>query len=171
MAHVPLSLQRTHGKASPRAIPAIYIGEAPGVKGGILLFNPATKRTFIRRTFKVIDIRSRESIPISPMMDIAVYLEDEIDRFIYEDNHHRSLVLNDLIPPAIDAIAPLPQTFEPAVSDSYVFIPESEASDSSRRFYGKIGMEFVDPGESPTLHFRITGIWFSYAFLPVLRCR
>jgi hypothetical protein len=78
MAHVPLSLQRTHGKA-----------------------------------------------------------------FIYNNNHHRSLVLRDLIPPAVNAIAPLPPTFEPDVSDSYVFIPESEVSDSSRRFYGKIGMEFV----------------------------
>jgi hypothetical protein len=92
------------------------------------------------------------------MMDIAVYPEAEIDRFIYDDNYHRSLVLSDLISPAVDAIAPLPPTFEPAVSDSYIFIPESEASDSSRRFYGKIGMEFVDSGESPPLHFRITGV-------------
>ena len=137
MAHIPLSLQRTHGKASPHAIPEIYIDEAPGVKGGILLFNTGTKRTFIRRTFKVIGFRSRKSIPISPMMDIAVYPEAEIDRFIYNDNYHRSLVLSDLISPAVDAIAPLPPTFEPAVSDSYIFIPESEASDSSRRFYGK----------------------------------
>jgi hypothetical protein len=55
MAHVPLSLQRTHGKASPRAIPAIYIGEAPGVKGGILYLT-------LRRNVPLSVVRLKSSV-------------------------------------------------------------------------------------------------------------
>ena len=54
MAHVPLKLQATHGD---RAILNYAVGTAlrhRGAKGGLILFNPLTKRDVIRRTYKVI---------------------------------------------------------------------------------------------------------------------
>ena len=50
MAHIPEQLQHA---LSGRSFVTISIGCAPGYKGGILLYNPTTKRTIIvRRTFK-----------------------------------------------------------------------------------------------------------------------
>ena len=51
MAHVPTKLQTGLGA---RSFTTIAIGSTPGIKGGILLYNPKTKRTVVRRTFKVI---------------------------------------------------------------------------------------------------------------------
>jgi hypothetical protein len=49
-AHVPLDSQSGF---SGRSIDTIYIGMAHGKHGGILLFNPITKRTIVRRSFRV----------------------------------------------------------------------------------------------------------------------
>ena len=54
MAHVPLKLQVIHGD---RAILNYAVGTAlrhKRAKGGLILFNPLTKREVIRRTYKVI---------------------------------------------------------------------------------------------------------------------
>ncbi len=51
MAHLPLSEQTT---LSGRAFISYYVGCAPNYRGGILLYNPATQRTIIRRSYKVI---------------------------------------------------------------------------------------------------------------------
>ena len=54
MAHVPLKQQDTHGD---RAILNYAVGTAlrhKGAKGGLILFNPLTKRDVIRRTYKII---------------------------------------------------------------------------------------------------------------------
>ena len=51
MAHRPLELQTA---ISGRSFMTYSVGCAPGYKGGILLFNPNTKRYIVRRTFKVI---------------------------------------------------------------------------------------------------------------------
>jgi hypothetical protein len=51
MAHNPLSLQTS---LNGRSFVTYFVGCAPGFRGGLVLFNPATKRTVIRRTFKVI---------------------------------------------------------------------------------------------------------------------
>jgi hypothetical protein len=50
MAHRPLDLQTG---LSGRSFITYSVGCAPGYKGGILLFNPSTKRYIVRRTFKV----------------------------------------------------------------------------------------------------------------------
>ena len=51
MAHVPLALQ---GMLSGRAIETYYVGaHINGRHGGMLLFNPVTQRTIVRRTFRV----------------------------------------------------------------------------------------------------------------------
>ena len=56
LAHLPLKKQTA---LSGRAFPAVAVGRAPGVKGGIKLFNPKTKRVIIRRTFKVLGLVDR----------------------------------------------------------------------------------------------------------------
>ena len=49
-AWIPLDEQTA---LSGRSIQTYYTGMAPDYKGGILLFNPQTKRTIVRRTYKV----------------------------------------------------------------------------------------------------------------------
>ena len=47
MAHIPSSLQ---SKLSDNAVLHYYVGSALFHKAGIMLFNPKTKRTIVRRT-------------------------------------------------------------------------------------------------------------------------
>ena len=49
-AHIPLDDQTA---MSGRSIRTFHVGFAQGHKGGILLFNPVTKRTIVRRSFKI----------------------------------------------------------------------------------------------------------------------
>ena len=62
LAHLPLTLQTA---LSGRAFPTIYVGRAPGVKGAVKLFNPATKRIILRRTFKVLGPVTNIDIEVS----------------------------------------------------------------------------------------------------------
>jgi len=48
-AHIPVDLQTA---LSGRSFETYSVGCAPGYKGGILLMNPNTKRTIVRRTFR-----------------------------------------------------------------------------------------------------------------------
>jgi len=48
MAHIPSSLQ---SKLSDNAVLHSYVGSAPFHKAGIMLFNPKTKQTIVRRSF------------------------------------------------------------------------------------------------------------------------
>jgi hypothetical protein len=50
MAHIPLEMQTKNG---PRSTTTYCVGSARDYKGGLLLFNPETKHTIVRRTFKV----------------------------------------------------------------------------------------------------------------------
>ena len=50
MAWIPLEDQTSLGG---RSVETYYVGMATGYKGGILLYNPLTKRTIVRRSFKI----------------------------------------------------------------------------------------------------------------------
>ena len=50
MAWIPLEDQTSLGG---RSVETYYVGMATGYKGGILLYNPVTKRTIVRRSFKI----------------------------------------------------------------------------------------------------------------------
>jgi len=79
LAHLPLTLQTA---LSGRAFPTIYVGRAPGVKGAVKLFNPATKRIILRRTFKVL---GPVTIPtILTNIDIKVSGEEGVDQLFYD---------------------------------------------------------------------------------------
>ncbi len=51
MAHLPIEQQHA---LSGRSFEAYYVGCAPDYRGGILLYNPVSKRTIIRRSYKVL---------------------------------------------------------------------------------------------------------------------
>jgi hypothetical protein len=65
MAHTPASLQ---SKLSPNAQLHYYVGSAPFHKAGIMLYNPKTKQTIIRRSFTQIE----SSDPIIPELPVTI---------------------------------------------------------------------------------------------------
>lgn len=66
MAHEPLDLQTVLGG---RSFETYYVGRAEGYKGGLTLFNPLTKRSIVRRTFKVLGPEYRsKAFPAIPLM-------------------------------------------------------------------------------------------------------
>ena len=65
MAHVPTKHQTGLGANS---FEAIAVGCTPGTKGGLLLYNPKSKRTICRRTFKIIG-------PILPVASEPIHIE------------------------------------------------------------------------------------------------
>ena len=98
MAHNPVHLQ---GSTGPRAFETSYVGSIPGTKGGLKLYNPATKRIICRRTFKVIGPIRPRTITASGDIYLAAYghADDIPDDF--------PSVYDAVIPSASDA-SPLP---------------------------------------------------------------
>jgi hypothetical protein len=88
LAHLPLKLQTA---LSGRAFPAIYVGRAPGVKGAIKLFNPSSKRTILRRTFKVLG--PTDSVLSDPFTRTHIEISDEegADQIFYDSFTNSSL--------------------------------------------------------------------------------
>ena len=74
MAHIPLVLQESLG---PRSVKTYAIGISLQHDGGLLLFNPSTKRVIIRRTFKTLG--PSESIPTSNIYDALCDDDDTED--------------------------------------------------------------------------------------------
>ena len=65
MAHTPVSLQT---KLSNNAQLHYYVGSAPFHKAGIMLYNPKTKQTIIRRSFTQLE----SSDPVIPSVPITI---------------------------------------------------------------------------------------------------
>jgi len=63
MAHIPASMQT---KLSDNSTLHYYVGSAPFHKGGIMLFNPKTKQTILRRSFHQINPTDAD-IPTLPL--------------------------------------------------------------------------------------------------------
>jgi len=80
IAHVPLHMQQAH---SLRDVRTIYVGSARGVKGGILLFDPATKRTKVRVTYK--NTAQHDSSPSAARQDIPIVVDDD-DSYQFDDD-------------------------------------------------------------------------------------
>ena len=87
LAHLPLSMQTS---LSGRAIPSLYMGRAPGIKGGILLHNRATNRTLCRVSFKVMGAVDPTVAPRAEI-EINVSGEEGFDSFIYDEQSHTLL--------------------------------------------------------------------------------
>ena len=77
MAHVPVSQQVALGS---RSFQTYAVGVAPGVKGGVRWYNPATKRIIIRRSFKVIGpdptIQNQFQFLAEPLESTSSLLDD-----------------------------------------------------------------------------------------------
>jgi hypothetical protein len=80
IAHVPLTNQRAD---SLRGVKTIYVGAADGVKGGILLFDPETKRTQIRVSFKTMGMQ--DELPSPLLRDVQVQIDSDCS-YLYDDN-------------------------------------------------------------------------------------
>jgi hypothetical protein len=65
MGHIPLDLQT---KSGHRSTLTYCVGSATDYKGGLLLFNPTTNHTIIRRTFKVLG----PQLPSSPITSLPL---------------------------------------------------------------------------------------------------
>lgn len=87
LAHYPVETQHALGG---RAFETFSVGIAPGYKGGILLFNPETKKYIVRRTFKPLGPKAPVSttykLPIeydTEFVDVPVSSDDRFN----PDNH------------------------------------------------------------------------------------
>lgn len=152
IAHIPLKMQQAH---SLRGVRTIYVGSAPGVKGGILLFDPATKRTKVRVTFK--NMGQRDSSPSTSQQDIPLVVDDD-DSYQFDDDTF-GISRFELVEPV--PLSPPPVILPPAsapVTHSYV---EQKRSDmlkrSQHRYFNKIGMCFFDADTHQ--HMKITGVY------------
>ena len=66
MAHIPLALQRALG---PRSVETFVVGCSLAHVGGLLLYNPITKRVIIRRSFKTLGPTRPPSLTYNLLMD------------------------------------------------------------------------------------------------------
>ena len=73
MAHIPLHLQN---KFSGAAVLTYYIGCAVDHYGGFMLWNPATKKSCIRRTFKILGATIENYVP--PTIVLTPPTDEEI---------------------------------------------------------------------------------------------
>jgi len=81
LAHLRLINQTA---LSGRAFPAIAVGRATGVKGGIKLYYPKTKRVIVRRSFKVLGLVDRRKSSEPGVIDIEISDESGIDELNYD---------------------------------------------------------------------------------------
>ena len=80
-AHVPLSLQTA---LSGRSFPTYAVGTCPNHRGGILLFNPRTMRTIVRRSFKLMAVNKQ--MPQNHPSFIPYDTEDRMESEEYDDS-------------------------------------------------------------------------------------
>jgi len=141
LAHLPLKMQTA---LSGRAFPTIFVGRAPGVKGAVKLFNLATKRIILRRTFKVI---GPVTIPtILTNINIEVSGEEGIDQLFYDPltNSTRDLSSSDENVPNPGVPEPISKKKKKTGSITYRSILRSEVPKLQRFYFSKIGMQFLD---------------------------
>ena len=106
MAHVPLHLQN---KFSGAAKLTYYVGCAPEYYGGILLWDPNTTKTCVRRTYKVLGPTIADDL--APIIVLDAPTDDEIINYDYS--------FDDIEP--MDIISPI--TVSPRVTRSSL-LPE-----------------------------------------------
>ena len=115
MAHIPLKDQ---GMLTGRAIETYYVGPHDnGRHGGVLLYNPKTKHTIVRRTFRVMG-PARQG---SPQLTYEAAYQDESNqtRFntnVPNDNVIKITVVNDRVD--LPAVAQPPEVLPLLLDDS-----------------------------------------------------
>ena len=102
MAHIPLEQQTA---LSGRSFETYYVGCAPNFRGGILLFDPITHRTIIRRTYKVMGDKLQTPLELSfeslPPENVEIEHDNQYgldDAFDYDPNDLPPLTHSPIIP-------------------------------------------------------------------------
>ena len=152
IARIPLSKQRAD---SLRGVKTIYVGAAPGVKGGILLFE--TKRTKVRVTFKTMGIKDEVSSPL--LNEISLDVTDD-ESYIVDDDLYPSAVSRIVYEPAATLLSPVPTPIVPLAVTKTVYIQQSKSDMTKKtqtKYFQKIGMCFYDIATSQ--NFKITGVY------------
>jgi hypothetical protein len=158
IARLPLELQRAD---SLRGVKTIYVGTAPGVKGGVLLRNPETKRTIVRVTFKPMGPNDERPSPLLREREMEV-TDDESYQFDDHKNEITQFVQSESVVPSNESH--VSANDEVAQSDGvrYVRAKRSDITGRYKRnhlaYFTKIGMCFVDT--DVRVRFKITGVYF-----------
>ncbi len=76
MAHLPIEQQHA---LSGKSFEAYYVGSAPDYRGGILLYDPLSKRTIIRRSYKVLGDNAQEDMNLHYESAPPTYHEEYTD--------------------------------------------------------------------------------------------
>ena len=141
MAHCPLDLQTG---LSGRSFITYSVGCAPGYKGGILLFNPTTKRYIVRRTFKVMgptmpldyhvpiqfeatDTYTDDSESPDPEDNLSPADEQDLELLHQDKRQSASSTPNHQAPPR-DSLQLLPQNSSSVLPPNNTLIPSVPSS-------------------------------------------
>ena len=154
IAHIPLAKQRAH---SLRGVKTFYVGAAPGVKGGVLLFDSTTKRTQVRVTFKVMGIK--DEVPSPLLTDIHLEVNDD-ESYIVDDDLYPSAVSRIVYEPSVPPSPVSNNPPAPLVVTKTVYVQQSRSDMSKKtqiKYFQKIGMCFYDTATSQ--NFKITGVY------------
>jgi len=123
-AHRPLADQTT---LSGRSIEAIFIGIAHSHANAVVLFNPASKRSFVRHSFK--------------------YLSDELPPTSYTDVYFTHNPSSTLLNPVFEE-TPLPD--DKSSSFSYVPLSISKAPAATKFAFAHINNSFLEKDANTT---------------------
>ncbi len=106
MAHVPLDHQ---GVFSPKSIETYYVGvHEHGRHGGLLLYNPKSKHTIVRRSFRIL---GPCDLPSSDHIYEAGY--EDGDNIIYHNNVLPSQSIIHSVDSSLLIVKPIPDTISP----------------------------------------------------------
>ena len=184
IAHIPLKLQNA---SSLRGTKAIYVGTAPGVKGGILLYDETTKRTRVRVTFKTMGLA--DELPSPLLEDVNIEVTSDDSYFVDDDEYPSSVSYLHHVPSVFETdttphsaaqhtkkkgiifkyvepsvcllpsdVCSSPGSSKDVVSDKYIQQTRSDMSRQSQiKYFQKIGMCFTDTATSQV--FKITGVY------------
>ena len=126
----------TQHTLSGRSIESIFVGIAHDYAGGVVLFNPATKRSIVRHSFKYLN----DNDPIS-----TSYV-------VFDDSSPSSTPAESLL----DSLPNLEPILEPSEDFQYVPVPFSKAAATMKFAYVHIGSNFVE--KSTNISYRINDI-------------
>jgi len=156
IAHIPLEKQSLR---TGRGIETVVIGRAPNHIGGISLFNPATKRVIVRRTFRILGKHAVRGFLFDEPINLALPFDDVDD----DDAVPPFFDANDVPPtstlPSVPLTSLLDTAIPPIFSEEtddispdipklhYVPIQEKNVYKNQKHILKKIGFSFAELNE------------------------
>jgi hypothetical protein len=134
MAHIPLALQRSLG---PRSVETFVVGCSLAHVGGLLLYNPVTKRVIIRRSYKTLGPTRPPNFTYTFLLDdaslvpVSSSVVDSTSTISAQNiTPHVSGVLSSVdfrLPPLLSVPESLPLSF-PVTESSQSSLPVTDSS-------------------------------------------